>query len=106
MAKATKATTTTARAVVVCTAKRGVFFGYTTETGDEIIARGTVTLANARMCVKWSIGTHGVLGLAGIGPQYGSKIGPRVPEFTCESITAVMSCSPEATKTWEDGPWT
>jgi len=93
------------RAVVVCTAKRGVFFGYTRETGQEIVARGTVTLERARMCNYWSAATHGVLGLAGIGPQKGSRIGPRVPELTAESITAVMVCSPEAATAWEAETW-
>lgn len=93
------------RAVVVCTAKRGVFFGYTKETGDAIIKRGTVTLERTRMCTYWSVATKGVLGLAGIGPQSGSKIGPTVPELTCESVTAVIGCSPEAVKAWESGPW-
>lgn len=93
------------RPIVICTAKRGVFFGYSDETGDAIIARGNVTLRSARMCMYWSAETKGVLGLAGIGPQKGSRIGPRVPELTCESVTAVIACSPEAAKTWESGPW-
>jgi hypothetical protein len=93
------------RAVVVTTAKRGVFFGYSSEKGPAIIRRGDVTLVNARMCSYWSAETHGVMGLAGIGPQKGSRIGPRVPEITCESVTAVMVCTPEASAAWEGGPW-
>lgn len=97
--------TTNERAVVITTAKRGVFFGYTKETGEEIIARGHATIANARMCTYWSAETRGVLGLAAIGPQKGSRIGPRVPELTCESVTAVMVCSPAAKEAWEAAPW-
>lgn len=93
------------RAVVVTTAKRGVFFGYTPDDGDAIVARGRCTLAKARMCTYWSATTHGILGLAGIGPQKGSKIGPSVPELTCESVTAVLVCSPEAITAWEAEPW-
>lgn len=96
---------TAERAVVICTAKRAVCFGYTTLTGDEILAATRTTLARARNCVTWSAATHGVFGLAGIGPQKGSKIGPRVPELSLESITAVMVCSDEAAKAWEDAPW-
>ena len=70
------------RAVVVCTAKRGVFFGYTRETGQAIFERTTVTLQRARMCTYWSAETKGVLGLGSIGPQKGSRIGPQVPELT------------------------
>jgi hypothetical protein len=98
-------TVTDKRAVVICTAKRGVFFGYTHETGDAIIARTTATLFNSRMCMYWSKETRGVLGLASIGPQKGSRIGPRVPEITCESVTAVIVCSSDAIAAWESGPW-
>lgn len=93
------------RAVVVCTAKRGVFFGYTAESGDALIERGRGTVQRARMCVKWSVETHGVLGLAGIGPQKGSRVGPRVPALAIESITAVIDCSEDAAKAWEAGVW-
>ncbi len=93
------------RAVVICTAKRGVFFGYTTASGRELIDETKGTLQRARMCNYWSAETHGVLGLAGMGPQKGSKIGPRVPELTVESITAVMVCSPEAVTAWESECW-
>ena len=92
--------------VVICTAKRGVFFGYTSETGLAIIERGTVTLTHSRMCLHWSEKTRGVLGLASIGPQEGSCVSPRVPETTLESVTAVIVCSPEARDAWESEPWT
>ena len=94
------------RAVVICTAKRGVFFGYTTKTGRQIIDEGKETLLRARMCSHWSKETHGVLGLAGIGPQLGSRVGPQVPEITVESVTAVMVCAPGAIVVWEAAPWT
>lgn len=93
------------RAVVICTAKRGVFFGYTEEKSDAIIERGKVVLADARMCTYWSAETKGVLGLAASGPQRGSRIGPRISELACESVTAVMVCSPKAIETWEAAPW-
>lgn len=92
-------------AVVVCTARRGVFFGYTDMESVAMIDRGVVTLRNARMAAYWSAETHGVLGLAAIGPQDGSRVGPRVSELTIESITAVMLCSPEAVERWEAEPW-
>lgn len=104
MAK-TKSDDKTERAVVICTAKRGVFFGYTSEPSAALIERGNGTLQRARMCTYWSQETRGVLGLAGIGPQKGSRIGPRVPELTFESITAVIMCSPEAIEAWEAAPW-
>lgn len=105
MAKVAKAEMTE-RAVVICTAKRGVFFGYTREAGDALIARGTGTIERARMCTYWSKETHGVLGLGGIGPQKGSRVGPRVPALSLESITAVIDCSDAAAKAWEAEVWT
>lgn len=102
---ASKKVVTNERAVVICTAKRGVFFGYTSESGDSLIEKTRGTLSRARMCVKWSVETRGVLGLAGIGPQRGSKVTPRVPALALESITAVIDCSDEAVKVWEESPW-
>lgn len=105
MTKTKTGTKAKERAVVICTAKRGVFFGYTRETNDAIVKRGTVTLVRARMCNYWSEATKGVLGLASIGPQSGSKIGPQVPDFTCESVTAIITCTADAAKAWEAAPW-
>lgn len=93
------------RAMVITTARRGVFFGYTTEAPDQIVERGRATIVRARMCNFWSKETHGVLGLAAIGPQKGSRIGPAVPSLTCESITGVMTCSDRATLAWESEVW-
>jgi hypothetical protein len=93
------------RYVVVCTAKRGVFAGTTLETNAVIMKRGTLTLTNARMCTYWSEKTKGVLGLASIGPQDGSKIGPEVPELACESVTAIITCTDVAKAAWAAAPW-
>jgi hypothetical protein len=97
---------TAERAVVICTAKRAVVFGYTSEGADEIMARGTVSLVRARLCTYWSKETHGVFGLSNPGPQNGSRIGPRGPKATLGEITAVLDCSDEATKAWESEMWT
>lgn len=88
------------RPVIVCTDKRGVFFGYAEKTdGDPI------TLTKARMCVYWSAATKGVLGLAATGPASGSKVGTAVPSIELRGITAVMDMTPEAVEAWERGPW-
>lgn len=92
-------------AVVITTAKRAVVFGYTRETGDTIVTRGTVTILRARMCTYWSRETHGVMGLAGIGPQKGSRVGPQVPEVSLNDVTSVQVCAPEAVTAWEAAPW-
>jgi hypothetical protein len=92
-------------AVIVCTDKRGVFFGYTSDTPQSIIAAKTVTLARTRMCVHWSAKTKGVLGLAADGPAAGSRITDAVPSVTLDGIHAVLELTERAIKRWEDLPW-
>ena len=90
------------RMVVVTTDKdrRGVFFGeFVSQTKDK------VTLKDARMAIYWSSATHGVVGLAGIGPQPGSKISPKIPQIELNGVTAVMDCTKEAVATWEEEKW-
>ena len=90
-----------AKAVVVCTEHRGVFFGYVKadSTPEKIV------LTAARNCVHWSSDVRGVCGLASGGPTKGCRIGPSVPELELWRITAVLACTPEAISAWEAGPW-
>lgn len=88
------------RPVIVCTDKRGVFFGYAEDTSGD-----PITLKKARMCVHWSAATKGVLGLASTGPASGSKVGTAVPSIELRGITCVMDMTPEAVAAWERGPW-
>jgi len=89
------------RAVVVCTAKRGVFFGYLQL--DEAPAK--VVLTKARNCPYWSADVKGVMGLAAKGPTASCRIGPAAPDATLWEITGILSCSPEAVAAWEAAPW-
>lgn len=88
--------------VVVTTNKdrRGVFFGTLQNKEKDI-----VTLHDARMAVYWSEPTKGVLGLASIGPQAGSRITPPVPSVELDGVTAVMECTDVAVTQWEKGIW-
>lgn len=90
------------RMVVVTTdsTRRGVFFGELVSHKADV-----VVLNSARMAVKWSAETRGVLGLASIGPQDGSRITPPVPKIEINGVTSVMDCSDEAIKQWEKGLW-
>lgn len=101
--KTTKQAKTTAakeRAVLVCTDKRGVFFGYATDTsGDQI------TLHRARNVIYWPAKNKGFLGLAEAGPAEGSRVGPSATELQLRGITCVATCSEEAVKRWELAPW-
>lgn len=89
-------------AVVVCTAKKGVFFGYIdeSEVNDD-----PLTLTLARMCVYWSADMRGVMGLASEGPSNTCKISGRVPKILLKEITAVIHVTTEAIAKWEDSPW-
>lgn len=89
------------RAVVVTTAHRGVFVGYTSDPdGAE-----RVTLTQARMVVFYSTDTKGVLGIASKGLASGSRVTDAVPRIDLRNITAVIDATPEATAAWEKGPW-
>ena len=87
--------------LLVTTAHRGVFFGYG-QPGDA----ETIALTQARMCVYWSADMRGVMGLAAQGPSKSCKIGPAVPSLILRNVTAVIECTAEAAKRWEEGPWT
>lgn len=90
--------------VVVTTdsTKRGVFGGYLVEYDK---GQKTAILENAQMAVHWSNKTNGVVGLAAIGPQKGSRISPACPRIELDGVTAVMDCTEEARKLWQAQPW-
>lgn len=89
------------RDVVVCTEKRGVFFG----TTDAEVGADPIVLADARMCVYWDAETRGVLGLAATGPTARCRVTAAPPRVELRGITAVMDCAPEAAAAWRAAPW-
>jgi len=90
--------------VVVTTdsTRRGVFGG---NLVDHDKTNNRVTLKNAQMAVYWSAETRGVLGLAAIGPQKGSKITPPVPSIELDGVTSVMACTDIAEEQWKKQIW-
>jgi hypothetical protein len=90
--------------VVVCTSRRGVFFGYVDHVPTRLSP--TIALTRARLCVYWAADVRGVVGLAACGPTQGCRISPAAPQLLLEGLTALLVCSPEAAKAWEAGPWT
>jgi hypothetical protein len=86
--------------VLVTTAHRGVFFGYTNDPDGE-----TITLTRARNCLYWTADVKGFLGLCITGPTAGCRIGPAAPSITLRNITCVADVTPEAVKAWEVAPW-
>jgi len=87
------------RAVLVTTAHRGVFFGYTTNTDGA-----TIKLRAARNCIYWSAKEKGFLGLASIGPSAACKIGPAA-DIELRDITCVAEVTDTAAQAWETAPW-
>ena len=90
--------------VVVCTASRGVIFGYITDAHAD-----PMEIEDARMCLRWSTKIGGVFGLAEKGPFDASKSGETTISATVKSlmlkgITAVFICEPEAVKAWIYAP--
>lgn len=88
----------TERAVVVTTAHRGVFFGYTDKNDGDVIV-----LKRARNCIYWR-GIKGFLALAESGPTKECRVGPAV-DIELRAITCVAECTPKAIEAWEKGFW-
>lgn len=87
------------RPVLVTTAHRGVFFGYTTDTNGT-----TIKLRRGRCCVYWSADVRGFIGLAAHGPSESCRIGPAA-DIELRDVTSVTEVSPEAVAKWEAAPW-
>lgn len=87
------------RAVLVTTAHKGVFFGWSSVTEGS-----TIKLRAGRCCVYWSSDLHGFMGLAATGPNGNCKIGPAA-DIEVRDITAVVEVSPAAAAKWESAKW-
>jgi hypothetical protein len=95
----TKKAETSERAVVVTTAHRGVFFGYTKSTDGDVIK-----LRSGRLCIYWPATNKGFMGLAAMGPLDGARVGPPA-DIEIRNITAVLEVAPGAVDLWERQPW-
>ena len=82
------------RPVIVCTERRGVFFGYAKDTSGDVIA-----LKRARMAICFGT-QRGVMQLAETGPTAASKISARA-DIEVRKITAVMEVTEPAVAAWE-----
>jgi len=88
-------------AIVVTTAHKGVFFGYTTDD----VSNKTLSLKRARMCVYWSADVRGMPGLAGAGPTSSCRVSPAADIDALHDVTGVWRATPEAVEAWEAQPW-
>jgi hypothetical protein len=87
------------RAVLVTTAHRGVFFGYSADTSGD-----TIKLRNGRLVVRWSADCRGFMGLAAKGPTSNCRIGPAA-DIEVRNITSVSEVKAAAVKAFEAAPW-
>jgi len=94
-APVTKPKSHDARPVIVCTDKRGVVFGYCTDTSAR-----PITLTQARMALYWSSDVGGVFGLGEKGPTKDCKISAVLPEITLEGVTAIFTVDAIAEAAW------
>ena len=86
--------------VVVTTSHQGVFAGVLeSRDGDSVV------LVSVQVCVYWSKQTRGVLGLASIGPQPGSRVSPCAPRGEVLCVTSITQTTASARKSWEAAPW-
>lgn len=99
----TKAQPSPARAYVVCSTTRDIFFGWATETGPQM------TLHNARRVYYYAKrpepGVGGVDSLATHGPATGSKVGPIVHHIDVMNVGNASVCTDAAIAAWEAAQW-
>ena len=85
--------------VIVCTEHRGVFYGHTDKSAEDILRDGVVSLTGARMAIYWGT-KRGVLELAEDGPNANSKISATA-DIAVNKITAVFMVSEKAEIAWQ-----
>ena len=88
--------------VIVCTAKRGVIFGYTKRTKPR--KDGSIKLKKARMCLYWPASIGGVFGLGEIGPNAETKISAKLKGIRLEGVTSIFDMTEAAEKAWKSAP--
>ena len=90
-----------ARAVLITTEHRGVFFGYVEDEGKFPEA---VTLTKMRNCIQWR-GLNGFLELTTTGPIAACRVGPAAERGTLAKCTGMWDVEPVAVAAWEAAPW-
>lgn len=82
--------------------KRGVFMGF---IDPKHASNETLEAEEVRMCVKWSIGVRGVVGLAATGPDKDCRITKPAKRAVLKGVTAVLEITDEALAAWRKEPW-
>lgn len=87
------------RPVLITTAHKGVFCGLI--DADQDLAATSMPLRNARMAIYWNT-TRGIMELAHVGPNSGSKISAPADIAMLNDITAVFDVTADAWRAWQD----
>jgi hypothetical protein len=97
-------TKTEKKAALILDTHRGVYYGRIVKIKDK---GRTVELDGMRHAFYWSAGEDGekgVYSLATVGPQPGSKIGPRVHAIVYD-VAKIVDVSAKAIAAWEAATW-
>lgn len=84
--------------ILITTQHRGVFFAQV-EPSTDLTAKMLTNLKNCRMAIYWNT-KHGVMELADVGPNSGSKIGAPADVDVIHDVTAVFSVTDKAAEKW------
>lgn len=85
--------------------RRGVFFGYTDQSLEEVISTGIVKLQGFRNCIYWSRSVGGVFGLVEVGPNADCQIGKKTEQVAFfNGVTFISEVSDIAVNAWEEAP--
>ncbi|MDE2096823.1 MAG: hypothetical protein KGL39_06210 [Patescibacteria group bacterium] len=94
------------KAVMVTTLHRGVFFGYAKDIDlAKVASSKSLNVRRCRNCISWASSNKGFLGLATSGPNSEARVGPAADSVLLLDVTSFSLCSEEATKAWENAPW-
>jgi len=86
------------KSILITTQHRGVFFAQVEESTD-LTNKMLTNLKNCRMAIYWNT-KRGIMELAEVGPNSGSKIGAPADIDVIHDITAIFSVTDKATEKW------
>lgn len=84
--------------ILVTTQHRGVFFAQV-EDSTDLTPKMLTNLKNCRMAIYWNT-KKGILELAEVGPNSGSKIGSPADVDVLHDVTGVFSVTDKAAEKW------
>lgn len=84
--------------ILITTQHRGVFFAQVEDSAD-LTPKILTNLKNCRMAIYWNT-KKGIMELAEVGPNSGSKIGASADVYVLHDVTGVFSVTDKAAEKW------